>query len=1736
MFRIRCWLVLLFILKSLLLYGQIIPKDINGLSFWLRADSSVILNGNNVVEWKDISGNGYSAVQASDPSQPVLTDGGSSISGRKVVSFDGINDFMSIPSLPFGSDFTIIVVSKQNGTAGYQHLVEPAGGGAFQLCYLDNAFKWLTAFNSDVFNTQQYHIVLTGRQNSIGKISINNKADFTGNVNSGTGTGWFIGTYNGVPTEYLNGEVAEIIIYNQYLSAVEIDSLMKYLTSRYTSLNLGPDITINKGFCDTTINAGSGYTSYLWSDGSTGPTLKVNKSGKYWVKVTDIFGFVSSDTIEVNYPLSRIPDQVICKGSSYIWNTGLSKSVYNFLWSNNTTDSILTITQAGKYAVKITDDQGCSSLSDTLTVQVDNFVDLVSLGNDTSLCKGNTISLKKGANLAVSYLWSDNSSAASIPVYSDGTYWVRVESVTHCVKQDTIVISLKGEAPKTGFDYSLACEGSLMSFIDTSKGVGGDAIQSWNWSFGDGGISSNQNPQYTYVTSGDYPVNLSVTSLSGCGSNITKTIKVNSKPAVSFKWSNTCAGGLTTFESASNDASGIKSYLWNFGDISSGSSNTGNGAVAYHGYLTSNTYQVKHIVENNYNCKDSVTTAVLITPSGLSKVPELITPNKNAEISDYKVAFSWQALQCVLSYHIQVSTTADFSSLLTDITDVKGTNYVLKFPASSKLYYWRVRGYNGISYTSWSESRRLSIIQPLLSGLSMWLRADTGLVINGSGISSWSDLSGNNNSAFAAQNINQPQYVPSDASINSKSSVRFDGISNFLNVPSADFNSDFTVIAVARQSTTTSYQHLIEPKDPGIQLAYLDNKFQWLGKVSSSAYPTTQFHIVTVSRKGAAGNIYINGILSGNGSVNTTTGKGWVIGSYNSASSEFLNGDIAEILLYNKELNISTFDSVNSYLKSRYAPPLNLGPDINVVKGFCDTTLNAGEGFKSYIWSTGEVSPSIKVNRSGTYWVKVTDIFGFESSDTILVTYPLQKVADQVICKGASFKWNTGLNKSIYTFQWNDNSTDSVLTITQAGKYAVKVTDSNGCFAISDTIKVTVDNYTDIATLGNDKALCTGNTLGLTQGAAITKSYLWSDNSTDTVIVVNSAGAYTVEVTSANGCVKKDTIFITIKGKAPVADFAYTNTCFKDTVVFTDKSVAPAGNTIVSYSWSLGDLTNSASGIVKHHYLKDTIYEVQMKVTTNVGCTGSISKKIEIYPLPEPFFNIPSICTGNEISFNSLSTIKSGNIAFADWVFSNASVAQEQGDNVKVTFNNSGTFPVKLIITSGQMCKDSLQQMVTVKQSPTVDFSYPLNCFGDYMILKDNSQTTFPSTLIEWLWSFGDGTPVSNQDEPKHLYGSPGKYKVGLQVKASNGCFNSTEKEVIVNPRPKVEFSSGPFCQNTPVQLNNTSTISEGSVSEYKWTFSGLNKTEILKNPIINYKDTGDYTIKLWAKSLIGCSDSIIQPVVVHSLPKAFFTFSPTFGIAPLDVSLNNSSTGAVSYLWDLGDGANSSLKSPKHLYKENGTYKICLNVVNDYGCSSVLCKSIKIIPAVLDLSVKDIKSERVGNALKLSTTISNLGTRDIYNFNLRGEVDGNAIIEMIKDTLLSGESKFYSFKSAFIINPNISSSFYCVRTDEPNGGKDDVVENDEQCNSLLNEFEIINVYPNPGKDIVQVKFILPEKENISAFLYDDNGNKLIDISDLASGKGLNILNLELTNFRNGLYAFKIVYRDKVLVKKIVKN
>ena len=289
-------------------------------------------------------------------------------------------------------------------------------------------------------------------------------------------------------------------------------------------------------------------------------------------------------------------------------------------------------------------------------------------------------------------------------------------------------------------------------------------------------------------------------------------------------------------------------------------------------------------------------------------------------------------------------------------------------------------------------------------------------------------------------------------------------------------------------------------------------------------------------------------------------------------------------------------------------PTVNLGSDTTICNG-CSITLDAGAGFTSYGWSTGESTQIINVDSAGTYIVQVTDTNGCTAADTIIIDLdlPLCIITAGIAGTDASCVGNCDGEANLtvtngttpYTFNWSNGAVTEDLINLCADTYTVTVTDSNGCTA-SDSVTISSSNTLTAVITGVTPASCLAKCDGIASafatGGTQPYTYLWNNPSAQTNSIANNlcAGTYIVTVTDAAGC--PDTASVTVNSNPEmILNITITNaTCGN-----TDGSasvVVSNGTPTYIYSWSSGDTLSFADSLASGFYI--------VTVTDAVGCSN----------------------------------------------------------------------------------------------------------------------------------------------------------------------------------------------------------------------------------------------------------------------------------------------------------------------------------------------------------------------------------------------------------------------------------------------------------------------------------------------------------------------------------------------------
>lgn len=409
---------------------------------------------------------------------------------------------------------------------------------------------------------------------------------------------------------------------------------------------------------------------------------------------------------------------------------------------------------------------------------------------------------------------------------------------------------------------------------------------------------------------------------------------------------------------------------------------------------------------------------------------------------------------------------------------------------------------------------------------------------------------------------------------------------------------------------------------------------------------------------------------------------------------------------------------------------------------------------------------------------------------------------------------------------------------------------------------------------------------------------------------------------------------------------------------------------VLNYEWNFGDPAsgaNNTSGLAAPTHSFSAVGDYYVTLQTTSACCGR-SKidtfEIHIVPfrLPEVFVSADqdNICENDLVEFAAVPVWGGGTPAF-EWFVNGGSVGNTpviqlpglaNGDQVYCQLTSSYTCPTSNPVQSPTIT-------IAVNPLPTPVCSSTANYLG--ASTQFNVTSSVGTQPFTYAWDFGDGGTASVQ-QPGHTYGGTGLYNASVTVTDDNGCSAVCQLpvDIIIPPYVYADFNFGinQSCNNTTVNFVDNS---QGNPTEWYWDFgdpsSGANNTSTLQNPTHVYTTPGYYNVTFAPGNGV-FTDTLVMPNFVQVLenPVAGFMSPQTTYCAPARVKFYDESNGAVSWIWDFGDGTTSDLQNPWHDYPDPGNYTVSLTVTSQDGCTNtiVLNNYINVLPS----PVADFKSD----------------------------------------------------------------------------------------------------------------------------------------------------------------------------------
>lgn len=1157
-------------------------------------------------------------------------------------------------------------------------------------------------------------------------------------------------------------------------------------------------------------------------------------------------------------------------------------------------------TNPGTYitTLTVTDLHGCmNSVSHGIKV---NPLPIAQFSWSSPVCLGSPVHYTDNSSVPLGYtgyiakwLWDfgdGTSQLVILPSSPNVTHTFVGTATTHTVRLtvwtsdscsqfiDHNIISLP--APTADFNYSSTrCENQPVQFTDLSQTNGGGSITQWNWNFGDpaSGINNTsglQNPLHSYLNSGSYIVSLIVTNSTGCTDTLSKTIDINVLPIADFHADTACLNNITQFVDLSiPNAPNIISYTWDFGD-GSAFSHLQNPT---HLYALSGTFNVKLTVVNSNGCIKDTTKPVLVNPLPIASFT-FSSPN---------------CLGAVVQY-TNLSTTPPgyFGSIIKWVWDFgDGTSITILAPANPNVSHTFIG-------TSLSHIVRLTV------------------------------TTSDNCSGFIEHTVNS--------------------------IPAPVANFGFSTTNCAGQAVQFNDLSQNNGGGPIISWAWnFGDPISGLNNISTLQNPVHTFATP------ASYNVTL--IISNTSSCADTIVKTIVI------SPQPVANFTADTVCLHQPTQFTDMSIPNAPSIITYSWDFGDGSPISNLHSPSHT-------YSSY----GIMNVTLTITNSNGCTNEVTKqvlvhplpLAEFTFSSSSCHGAAVQFTDQSTIVTGSlapiiQWVWNFGDGTSPVTilFPANPNVTHTFAGTASAYSVTLTVTTSDGC---SDFIEHTVNLMASpLANFSYPTDNCMQQSVQFndnsqTNGGSSIIQWLWNFgdpssglNNSSTLQnpshIFNAAGTYTITEIVINSSNCSDTSIHTVTiTPLPLANFTADTACLGSPTSFTDQSSTITG-TISNYLWNFGDGSTSNVKNPVHTYQTDGIFQVELTVTTEAGCSNNITKPVLVLPKPiAAFITSGPTCLGSEVQFTDNSIAGAGSIQSWKWNFGDGTIitiVTPASPNISHLYASSGTYNVTLTITTTNNCVSNAMNPVTVQPEPIANYIFSSTlCELSPVQFTDMSQSNGGSPITQWLWNFDDPSSglanTSTLKNPVHSFSASGTYNVKLTITSEGGCIDSITKPVSISTKPIAQFSADTACARSATQFTDHSIPNASGISSWHWNFgdpaSGTNNTSSLQNPSHIYLTAGNYLVTLTVINSNSCQNDTAILVPVSPVPIAMFTFTASCVKSPTQFTDQSTAPNSqiASWFWDFGDGiGTSTIQNPVYTYSVPGTYNVKLRVTNLSGC-----------------------------------------------------------------------------------------------------------------------------------------------------------------------------------------------------------
>jgi len=770
--------------------------------------------------------------------------------------------------------------------------------------------------------------------------------------------------------------------------------------------------------------------------------------------------------------------------------------------------------------------------------------------------------------------------------------------------------------------------------------------------------------------------------------------------------------------------------------------------------------------------------------------------------------------------------------------------------------------------------------------------------------------------------------------------------------------------------------------------------------------------------------------------------------------------------------------------------------------------------------------------------------------DTVTIKNGLPIINDidakkDTVCAGVNYTVTgfdaTGGDNTAVTYEWQqsaDGITFTSIPNTNAKSYSLLINSSTWlrrrasigpCISVSDTTFIYAQPAISNNTIGRDTSACI-NTVApkligsIPSGGDGNYIYEWEkrEDGVNTWSPIPGGSAKDLEP----GILTKNTFFrrkvltnncagplantsaaikVTIRPDA-IAMFSPTDTIgcppFRLTPAIVNLRVYTEENK--DYLWYINDSIIGNSSTFPGYSINKENDSVRLKLvtTSKYGCRpDSMSRIFKTYILPKPAFTLSDTSGCGPLAINIVNTSANLNLFTYRWNFGTGQQSSQVQPGT-ITFPSSPSFndtTYKITLQINSTCdRVETSKTVLVKSFPKSIFT-PDKSTGcsPLSVIFNNTSRGFSES---YTWDFGDGTILNtiNNESVKHTFTTGERKTFFVKLLARNQCGADTSVfNLVVSPNNiKLDVAINGLekesCSPQIVRFINNSS----GANSFTWNFGDgrtLNTTKNLDTIIHTYSSPGTYITRITATN--GCSDTATsEKIIVNSTPQAQFDINALDFCIGDTVRVKNNSDSASSYIWDFGDGVQSTLAEPSHRYDKPGTFTISLRALRIYA-SGIICTDTFTRKVTVGASrlINYLVSDSIGSCLPFTVQFENPVSSSIlaeWNFGDGQSGTGNKASHSYRKEgvfavtlkasvsggctyLASGNVKITAPSGSFSIDNNLLCDNQSLRIQVNAINTDSILYNFGDGNKIkTTQTFVIYKYPRPGRYVPSVTLI----------------------------------------------------------------